>query len=116
LEISAPLIAAFGFWRLPTLRRKFAVILGAITPFFLAYSLICAFYPFRDRTNPWAEAPFDAAQRMSLLPYAATIGVAIVLSNFSGPPNLLGRYFFGYLAAPIAFIILALIGLIIQAV
>jgi hypothetical protein len=112
LEICVPIVAALCYWRLPQLRRNFAVVLGALTPFFVTYTVICAFYPFRDKTNPWGDAPFHAAQQMSILPYIATIGVGIGLSFFSRPPNLLGRYFFGLLAAPIAFIMLAIAGTI----
>jgi hypothetical protein len=111
-----PLIAVVGYWQLPAQRRKFAVILGAVTPFFVTYTVICAFYPFRDKTNPWGDAPFHAAQQMSLVPYIATIGVGIGLSLLSKPPHLLRRYFFGLLAAPIAFIVLALIGTFLNAV
>lgn len=116
LEICVPIIVALCYWRLPRFRRNFAVVLGALTPFFVTYSVICAFYPFRDKTNPWGEAPLHAAQQMSILPYIATIGVGIGLSFLSGPPNLLGRYFFGLLAAPIAFIVLAIIGTIFATV
>jgi hypothetical protein len=116
LEICVPIVTALCYWQLPRFRRNFAVVLGALTPFFVTYTVICAFYPFRDKTNPWGDAPFHAAQQMSILPYTATIGVGIGLSFLSGPPNLLGRYFFGLLAAPIAFIILAIIGTIFATV
>ena len=92
------------------------MVFGAITPFFVMYSLICGSYPFRDTTNPWADAPFDAAQRMSLWPYLATVGVATVLSRVSKTHTPMGGFFFGFLAAPIAFIMLALIGILLRAV
>jgi hypothetical protein len=112
-----PLTTICLYWRLPTMRPKLAVLLGASTPFLLAYSLICAAYPFRDTTNPWAAAPFEVAQRMSLLPYFFTLVVAIALAIFSRVPVLLGNYFLGLFVAPIGgFIALALVGVLLRAV
>ena len=101
LEFGVPLIFGITYWRLPTLRPKLVVLLGAVTPFLVSYSLICATYPFRDATNPWAAEPFSLAQRMSLWPYIATILAGICLSFSKQPRHFAERYFLGLAGAPI---------------
>jgi len=101
LEFGVPLVLGVTYWRSHTLKPKLVVLLGAVTPFLICYSLICATYPFRDVTNPWAAEPFNLAQQMSLWPYVATILVGIGLSFSPQPSHFVARYFLGLLGAPI---------------
>ena len=107
-ELGVPLAAAVALAFAPRIRKFAVVVLGAVTPLLLAYAFITASY-FFVHVEPSSRVPFSAIWVMSFVVYLALALMGTVLAFIPKPSNLYGRYFVGFLSAPICYALLSLV-------
>ncbi|EIL96478.1 hypothetical protein RHOFW104T7_00260 [Rhodanobacter thiooxydans] len=107
-ELGVPLAAIVVVAFVPRIRKFAVVLLGAVTPLLLAYAFIAASY-FSAPAEPSGRFPFSAVWVMSFVVYLALVLAGTALALIPKPSNLYGRYFIGFLSAPICYALLNLV-------
>lgn len=107
-ELGLPLLIALLYPRLPPLRSKLVVLLGALSPAVLIYVCLIAEHlaAADDLGGRWA---FYAVWEISFFPYLAALIAGLAVSFASQPRTLIARYAMGFICALLAVIALLML-------
>jgi len=97
-ELGIPLALGMAFWRVPILRPRLIVILGAVTPPLIFYAAVVVLYLI-EPTDPSNRFAFFAGWTMTFFAYVTILVAGILLSVVPKPTRLISRYILG-LAPP----------------
>jgi len=94
VDLGALLLLAILFFRLPRLRKKVVVVLGALTPILAFYAEIIVAFMLdpNDRSNAFS---FYAGWVMTFGAFVASFIVGALLTFVPRPTSLFGRYLVG---------------------
>ena len=106
-ELGVPVVAIVALVRAPQLRRYAAVVLGAVTPFLLAYGYVTILY-FLDPANKDYAFSVRAMWMMSFLAYLLLVVGALIFALVPKPSNLYARFVIGFIAAPFSYALFTL--------
>jgi len=107
-ELSVPIAAVVALAFAPRMRKFAVVLLGAVTPLFLAYAFMAASYFFAPAETS-GRFYFSALWIMSFVVYLALALMGAALAFIPKPSNLYGRYLIGFLSAPICYALFNLV-------
>ena len=101
-DLAVPLSAIAVMLRVPRLRDRAVVVLGAISPLLVFYASVAVAYFLHPKQNVFA---FYAMGGMTFFAYLVLLVMGFALAFIPKPANLYARFVMGFASVPLTYLI-----------